>query len=608
VAVRRFPRVFGLAVVAGVVACSGSKTAAPPVPKTPGVVGASIAVVSNGARVAVVNPDQGSVSFLDPSSLAVLGTTVVGGEPHALLEAVSGTLLVTTYGGGEVVAIDESTGNVSHRVSVCAGAYGIAASADATWVAVGCEWDGTVQHLDLASYAVSAVTSGLHRPRAVAVLGDDVYVADYIGGLVHDIAGSGDTVTSLVPTSAPYRPALSLMTANLTAAILPAFGTLLFAHVLENNTGNSSAEPVADDYGSVTSTNPKINPSVTTLGEATPVLYAQYDGGSRVYSGPSALAAFGSRYVLVAHVSTANVAVLDTQATTPGARAVGTFSVGFGPSGIAVDVKSNVAFVDNALDQSVSRISLSQPFATGAPVFAADVTLVRDLPSPYSADALSGRRLFFDATNPHVTPSGVVACASCHPNGSDDGLVWFIHTPNIPLKRRRTPNLANSKTPTAPFHWNGQFTTMSDLTEFTMVNLMAGDGLLVDTTTIQPFVDEIVTTPALPVTDAAAVARGETLYMTAGTTPCAHCHSGDYTTDDLLHIVLDPMSLESDDVIPQSNTPGLRGVFLRAPYFHDGRSSSLTDLLTRSDATGMHPGETFAAGDVSDLVAYLSSL
>jgi cytochrome c peroxidase len=149
---------------------------------------------------------------------------------------------------------------------------------------------------------------------------------------------------------------------------------------------------------------------------------------------------------------------------------------------------------------------------------------------------------------------------------------------------------------------------MSDLTEFTMVNLMAGDGLLVDTTSIQPYIDEIVTTPSLPVTDAAAVSRGEALFKTVGATPCAHCHAGPYTTDDLLHAVLDPMSLEADDVISQSNTPGLRAVFLRGPYLHDGRSTSLTDVLTRSDASGMHPGGSLAAGDVSDLVAYLESL
>jgi len=601
----------GLALFA--VSCSSSHGGATPVvgvSGAPGAVGSSIAVLSGG-HVAVVNPDQGSVSFLDPDSLAVLGTTAVGGEPHTLLEVmISGheALLVANYRAGEVVVLDEATMAVSQRVSVCNGPYGLAAAPDGTWVGVSCEWDGTVQKLDLASLQAAPLATGLHRPRALAVVGGDTYVADYIGGLLHDIgAGGTDSTTSLVPTTAPYRPAITAMAANLASAITPAFGSLFVSHVLENNTGETTGEAEASDYGSVTNTNPKINPAITTIGSASPVLYAQYDGGSRVYSGPIALASFGSRYLLVAHISTANVAVIDTTGTTPDARAVGTFQVGFGPAGIAVDAARKLAFVDNALDQSVSRLDLDATFTAPAQSFAVSATLVRDLPSPYSAEAQAGRRLFFDATNPHVTPSGVVACASCHPGGGDDGLVWFIDTPNIPLKRRRTPHLGNAKSQTAPFHWNGQFATMSDLVENTMTNLMAGDGLLVDVTTVQPFIDEIVQAPVLAVTDSASVARGETLFNST-TLACATCHLGSYLTDDLMHAVLSPMSLESDDVFTTANTPGLHGMFLMAPYFHDGRAATLNDVLTQPYASEMDHTTGLSQGDLTDLIAYLDSL
>jgi DNA-binding beta-propeller fold protein YncE len=573
----------------------------------PGTVGASIAIVSSGTRVAVANPDQGSVSFLDPDSLALLGSTAVGGEPHTLLE-VNGTLLVASYRGGEVVALDSKTGTVRRRRSLCAGPYGLAASPDATWVAVSCEWDGSVQRLDLGTFEVHALGSGLRRPRALAVLGSDVFVADYVGGLVHVLHADGsDTTTSLVPASAPYRPALTKMTANLASALTPAFGALYVSHVLENNTGDSSLEPVADDYGTVTSTNPKINPALTVLGAATPVLYAKYDGGPRVYSGPVALAPFGDRYLLVAHVSTANVAVVDTLATTADTRAVGTFQVGFGPAGVAVDEGRSLAFVDNALDQSVSRLDLHQAFATPAPLFAAAATLVRPLPSPYSEAAQAGRRLFFDATNPHVTPSGVVACASCHPGGSDDGLVWFEHTPEIPLKRRRTPHLANAKSATTPFHWDGEFTTMSALVTNTMTNVMAGDGLLVDVDSIQPFIDEIVRAPVLPVRDAASVARGEATFH-SNVVGCSGCHEGAYLTDGELHAVLNPMSLHSDDVFPEANTPGLHGIFLASPYFHDGRAATLRDVLTQPYASAMGHTKGLSTSDLTDLIAYVQSL
>jgi YVTN family beta-propeller protein len=596
------------------IACGAGDVTAP---APAGVVGASIAVLASGKKVAVVNPDQGSVSLVDPDTLAVEKTVDVGGEPHALLELASGTILVANYRGGEVVVVDPDSGAVVLRKAICAGPYGLAASPDGTWVAVSCEWDGTVQKVDPKTLAATVLTKGLRRPRALAVVGDDVIVADYVGGLVHRIDASGaDTTTSLVPTSAAYRPALTKMSANLASAVVPAFGVVAIAHVLENNTGDTS-EAVADDYGTVTNTNPKINPVVTTLGSSTtagilpsppgPVLYADYDGGSRVYSGPVAAAAFGSQYLLVAHVSTGNVAVLDLTATTPAARAVGTFSVGFGPSGIAVDATRNVAFVDNALDGSVSRIDLTKPFAVGAPVYAAEATLVRGLPSPFSPAALGGRQLFFDATNTHVTPSGVVACASCHPSGNDDGLVWFEHTPNIPYRHRRTPHLGNAKTPTAPFHWDGQFPTMSALVESTITNLMGGDGLLVDVSTVQAYIDEVVLAPVLPPTDTAAVARGKKTFESTEV-GCSGCHSGSYLTDDKLHPVLDPMSLDPEDMITTANTPGLHGIFLAAPYFHDGRSPSLEDVLTRKDAEGMGHHMGLSASERADLIAYVETL
>lgn len=592
---------------------SSSSSSSSSVQGAAGAVGASIAVIAGSTKVAVVNPDQGSVSFVDPDSLVVLTTTTVGGEPHTLLEVKDGadaTLFVANFRGGEMLAIDEASGSVLRRASVCAGPYGLAASSDGSWIAVSCEWDGTVLRIDPSTLTTTTLATGLRRPRAVAIVGTDVYVADYVGGALHDIHEGGTvTQSSLVPTTAPYRPALTQMTANLASALLPAFGTLFVSHVLENNTGDTSLEPIADDYGTVTNTSPKINPAVTTIGSTAPVLYAQFDGGSRVYSGPAALASFGSRYLLVAHVSTANVAVIDTQGTSPDARAVGTFPVGFGPMGIAVDATRTAAFVDNALDQSVSRIDLRQTFAAPATTFATSTTLVRPLPSPYSLAAQAGRRIFFDATNPHVTPSGVVACASCHPGGSDDGLVWFIHTPNIPLKRRRTPHLGNAHTETAPFHWNGEFSTMSDLAENTMTNLMAGDGLLVEVDDIQPFIDEVVKAPLLPVAadDAASVARGETLFHSS-TVGCAGCHAGSYLTDDLMHAVLTPMSLSSDDVITTANTPGLHGMFLMAPYFHDGRAETLLDVLTQPYAAHMGNKAGLSSGDIDDLVAYVRSL
>jgi hypothetical protein len=606
----RWARPLALALLAA--SCSADDRRAP-VELQAGRLGASIARLDDG-RVAVVDPDVGSVSLLDPVTLAPLARIEVGGEPHSLLP-LGGRLLVANYRGGEVVVIDLAAGAVATRRAICAGPWGLAASPAGDFVAVSCEWSGSVWRLDPATLAGSEVIGGLSRPRAVAVAEGDILVADFIGGLVRRIpAGGAPATATLVPAAAPYRPALTAMTANLTTAFVSARGRLYATHLLENHDGNTTAESVADDYGSVADDHPKINPALTGIsladgglapGHDEPVIYARYDGGSRVFSGPSAAARADADHLLIAHESTRNVALIDLSSGAPGGRAAGSYAVGAGPAGVAVDAAARVAFVDNALDRSVSRLDLAAPLSAGPGPTPAALTRTRPLPGRYSAAALAGRKVFHDASDPHLTPAGVVACSTCHPGGGDDGLVWFIHTGEIPTKRRRTPHLAGARSTAAPFHWDGGQPDIPTLVHATVTTLMAGDGLLVDGDAVRAYLDEIVQAPALPAEDAAQAGRGQALFGDLG---CAGCHAGPDRTDGQRHAVLDPVSLSPDDGILQVDTPGLRGLFLRAPYFHDGRSPGLRDALDRPDAARHRQGATLTPAQLDDLVAYLRTL
>jgi hypothetical protein len=578
---------------------------------TGAAIGSSIAVLSSG-DIAVVDIDHGSVSIQSPETLDVLSTIPVGDEPRAVLELPNGHLLVTTHRGGEIVQVDPSSGRALGRVAACAGAFGLAASEDGWQVVASCEWEGTVLSIDTQSLGVSPLAEGLVRPRPVAIVGKRVLVGEFTHGDVIEISEGSRRSISLVPATAPYRPALTEMTADLVSAFALAGSRVLVAHQLVNHTGNATAEPVADDYGSVLEGNAKINPALTTL-KATdvgfeptsdPVVYAVFGGGTRAFSNPTSVVSLDERTALVVNVATANVAVVDLDEQSPALRAVGSFAVGKGASGIAIDATREHAFVDEAYDGTVSRLHLATERGPEAPLHPVELTRARGLGSPYSDAALAGRRLFHDASDRHVTPAGVVSCGNCHPEGGDDGLVWFVRTSVIPLKRRRTPDLYSSKTETAPFHWDGEFQTMRDLTQHAITDLMAGDAEGIDIDVIQAYLDEILVPPKLPVRDPSAVERGRRSFEFR---ECGGCHFGKWFTEERLHTVLHPMSYAPDDAIEKATVPGLKGVFLRAPYFHDGRSPSLEDSLDRRDA-GVHGGIEIPQPERADLLQYVRSL
>ena len=81
-----------------------------------------------------------------------------------------------------------------------------------------------------------------------------------------------------------------------------------------------------------------------------------------------------------------------------------------------------------------------------------------------------GRALFHTAGDAKIAHDGR-ACASCHPDGRDDGLVW--PTPEGP---RQTILLAGRVGRGAPFGWRGQHATLKEHMRQTMKNLH-GAGL-----------------------------------------------------------------------------------------------------------------------------------
>jgi mono/diheme cytochrome c family protein len=193
-----------------------------------------------------------------------------------------------------------------------------------------------------------------------------------------------------------------------------------------------------------------------------------------------------------------------------------------------------------------------------------------------------GHQLFHQAAGVDIT------CASCHAEGRDDGLVWdFGEGP------RRTQSLLGGVTATAPFHWKGDVESMAAIMERTFVTQMGGSPRqLAATSELERWLDTLPVEAAT--VDAEAASRGAVVFESAG---CASCHQGDFGTQ--------PESATIEGEAWQ--VPMLRGVGLRAPYFHDGCAATLRDAVEGCEGHAPHPGtDTLTSEQRDDLAAFLA--
>jgi YVTN family beta-propeller protein len=214
-------------------------------------------------------------------------------------------------------------------------------------------------------------------------------------------------------------------------------------------------------------------------------------------------------------------------------------------------------------------------------------------------DVARGRRLFYAANNPALS-SGGLSCGGCHPDGRDDGLVWFLA--NGP---RQTPTLAGRLV--APFNWTGTHRTIEGNVAQTITRL-GGTGLPIsDVDAIAAFVQRGIhaPTPEPPSTEPAAelVERGRAVFQGVGA--CAGCHDPARNfTDGQPHEL---GGLGSDERERMFDTPSLRYLRGSGPFFHDGRYQTLRELLTDARAR-MGTIGSLSMPDVDALEAYLLTL
>ncbi|MCU0658356.1 MAG: c-type cytochrome [Polyangiaceae bacterium] len=243
-----------------------------------------------------------------------------------------------------------------------------------------------------------------------------------------------------------------------------------------------------------------------------------------------------------------------------------------GASGVAIDTVHKLAVVHGQFEHKLRIVNLQG--GNGQ-----EVPLKRLGKGGLSPEQERGRVLFHTTHDPRISSDGR-ACASCHPDGREDALTWS--TPEGP---RQTVMLQGRLQDSGPFGWNGSSATEADHLRHTFQRL-GGTGLL--DSEVKDLVAYLHGTrapsPGRPTRweqqRQARVARGREVFNSAETA-CASCHPGG-ATDGQTHQVM-PVQGKNRLAAATLDTPSLRFIGASAPYFHDGRYTTLEAMLEASD-------------------------
>jgi cytochrome c peroxidase len=223
-----------------------------------------------------------------------------------------------------------------------------------------------------------------------------------------------------------------------------------------------------------------------------------------------------------------------------------------------------------------------------------------------------GRALFYRSDDRRMSGAGL-ACAVCHPDGREDGLVWRVKG-----NRRQTPELTGRLAATAPYNWEGSSASLDASLKQTLQRL-GGTGLRKrERQALARYLLEglhPVSRPAQDMSQQWLVSEGRAIFHDSNV-GCSSCHDSAHGfTDGLSHNVESLSAGEAAEnpdrrghtQVKAFDTPSLRDVALTAPYFHDGSALTLEALLEKNQDR-MGNTSQLTPEQRQALVAYLRTL
>lgn len=518
----------------------------------------AVAIDPAGKRVAVSGNFSGEVHFfaLEDRGLRSEGSLRLGYEPRGLVFSPDGTrLYVALTTAAEVAVLDPEKRTVTARIAVKRWPRYLALSPDGTRLAVGTSGDGGVSVVDTAQ-------------------GKMLYAEEFMGLNLGQMQVSRDGKHVWFPWMV-YRH--NPITANNIR-----LGWVLASRIARVRLdGPARREALSLDPPGKAVSDPHglaLSPDETTLvcsasGTQELLVYRTKDLPLQDYGGTD-------------HIPPALLKDPDRFRRIP---------VGGRPMALLYTADGKRVLVANHLLNAVHEIDVG----------AGKILRTIDLGGAKEPSLVRrGEAIFFDGRR---SLDQWYSCHSCHYEG---------HVNAVAMDTRNDGRFGNFKTvlslrnvgKTGPYFWHGWQKDLNGGLERSLTESMLGpQPAREDVAALRAYLETLrhpaPTSPAGA--EAAGVARGEKVFRSdqAG---CARCHSGPYFTDGRIHEV---GTGSRGDVYRGYNTPSLLGVGSKVRFLHDGRASSLEEVLR-----GVHaPQRVTEKGPLSeeesrDLLAYLKSL
>lgn len=543
-----------------------------------GGVPAELAIVDE-THVAVALRSENVVVLLERASLSEVARAAVPSDPWGLAVTPSGDVLVTSTWGRALTALDGRTLAVKWQVPLAREPRGVVVSADGAraWVshligdALSVVALGATEAPTVGRWAVlsgghrnridSATGAGTLHPTAALAFGLALSDDGHRLFVPHRLAQNGEKIIHASPGSYGGVPIEEDTTVAAIAVVRTGDGRPLGAQMLAKDPTKRALSLSASPFEGVS-----IAPAPVQARQLTSAVVA----GDRL---------------LVTSFGTGELLDLDANAFDPAASSGRSFVVGRGVSGVDAHGALAVAYASFDHTLAVVDLSLGATKLVAIPGVELEPVLAR------------GRALFFDETDKRISRDGR-ACAGCHPEGRDDGIVWHLG-----MGPRQTPTLLG-RLERGPYGWNGKHPTLAGNVRET-VGRLGGRGLsAADEVALVTYLQHGLSAPKRDVPVDASVARGRELFLSADV-GCGGCHSLDREGSDRARY--DVGSKTSRDELSALRTPPLSFVGETAPYFHDGRYGSLEELL-RKNPDSMGRTMKLSDAEIGALAAFLRTL